>query len=130
MVVQQEAYVESYELVVTPDAAIADPRVAVLQDGIMLVVTGRNDAASGKTALDFELTLTEYERPFRVREIQLLSAAAPVQIQVPEGLVRRLSTSANLGPDDVLVIGGSALPLEGDKVLLAFVAVERVLLED
>ena len=124
MVVRQEAYIESYELVVTADAAIADPQVGVLQDGIMLVITARNDGESGKTALDFGLTLTEYERPFKVREIELISAASPVQIQVPEGLVRRLSTSANMGPNDVLVIGGCALPLEDDKVLLAFVAVE------
>lgn len=129
MVVQQEAYIQSFELVVSPESAIADPQVGVLNDGLLLVVTARADEGSDKTALDFALTLAEYERPFKVREIELVGAAAPVQIQVPEGLVRRLNTSVDLGPEEVLVIGGSSLPVQGDRVLLAFVAVEPVGME-
>lgn len=124
--VHQEAYIESYELVVSAGAALADPCVGVLHEGFMFLVRAQTDEESGKTALDLELTMTEYEHPLEVREIQLVGAAAPVQIQVPEGLVRRLTTSANLGPDDVLVIGGTSLPVEGGKVLVAFVGIELV----
>lgn len=122
-VTRQEAYVSSYELVVSEQNAIADPRVEVINDGLLLNVRASTDPEDGSIALDLELTLTELEHPLAQREIRL-SASAPVTIQTPECLVRELKTGARLGVDGVLVIGGASLPVDEDRVLVAFVTAE------
>lgn len=119
-VTRQEAYVSSFELVVSAENAIADPRVEVINDGLLLNVRATTDPEDGSIAVDLELSLTELEHPLAQREVRLI-AGAPMTIQTPECLLRELKTGAGLGADEVLVIGGASLPVDGDRVLLAFV---------
>jgi hypothetical protein len=120
--VTQEAFVEAFELVVTEDAAIADPRVAVLTEGVHLSVTARAvEAPEGGTALELDLALADLERPIESVAVDL-GGPLPLHIDAPRCRERRLTSAATLAPGDVLVLGGAALPLDDRRVCVALLS--------
>lgn len=111
-VLNQHAYLAAFELVASGAALLADPEVAVAQEGWVLTCTSRLDEAGRGTLLDLELVLADLELPFGQRSIDLVGA--PLVLQVPSSVVRTLRTRVVLGADEALVLGGEGLPAEGD----------------
>jgi hypothetical protein len=123
-VMNQTAYVAGFEVVQHDDQAIADPRIDVAQDGVLLTAVMRG-VASGAHSIDLELTVCELERPFEERTIELFHRSVPVTVQLPRAILRRLSLASQLAPDEALVFGGAALHSTRDgKALIAVLEVD------
>ena len=120
----QTAYVGAYELTTTSEGAIADPRIDVALEGVLFDARATLDVAGGPTAVEFELVACDLERPFAQREVRMYSLA-PLTVQAPGGLTRRLSMQTALAGDEVLIFGGSSLPVdERGRALVALLEVE------
>jgi len=123
-VAKQDAYVAGFEMVRHADQAIADPQVAVAQDGVLLSAK-MHTATSGARSVDLELTICELDRPFHTRTIQLMHGAPPVTVQLPTGISRKLSLHSDLAPEEALVFGGTSLQVTRDgRALIAVLKVD------
>jgi hypothetical protein len=121
---QEQAYIAGFELVRSGDQAIADPRVEVAQGGALLCAKMQG-GAEGALAIDLELTLCELDRPFATRSIELLRGCAPVAVQIPTGISRKLAMHSDLARDEALVFGGTSLHVAPDgRVLVAVLEID------
>jgi hypothetical protein len=126
-VADEQTFVEAFDFSEGTDAAgveratIGDPIIATVSEGIR--VEARTTAIDGGGAVRLELGL-------RVRDLldsipestaRLPGFDASVTVQQPLLYTQHLAASADLGPEDVLVVGGLTTPREG-RVLVALVA--------
>lgn len=124
-IAKQVAYIAAFEIVSTLESAIADPRIEVASEGVLFTADARHDAAAGSIAVDLELTVCDLERPLAEHHLEVFPGAAPVTIQAPTGISRRLSAHTDLAPDESFLFGGSALPVDGrGRVLIALLEAE------
>lgn len=105
----QVAYIADFEVEITASAAIADPVVRTVQDGISLRVTPIVVPGTGELRLEVEFTRSDLKRPIQQVETSLdVPGASKVTIQLPE-----LSKTSWNSDDLVLSPGSGGIRVRG-----------------
>ncbi|HTF88936.1 MAG TPA: hypothetical protein VK843_11045 [Planctomycetota bacterium] len=117
-VARQCAYVAAFELSQTPGMAIADPIVAVTEDGYLLRLGARTPMEADAFELSVELVLSDLDQPMRERLLTLPGSAIPVTVQEPAWMTQRIQTSATLSDTRALLLAGIPAREEGQTLLL------------
>jgi hypothetical protein len=125
LVVNQRAYISGFQISSTADVAIADPRIDIAEDGILLLVDVEPIGQANEIAFGFELLQSTLDRDFEERDIQLLPGLAPVTLQLPHGISCKTTGSSRLSSDEALVFTGSQhMPGGSSRAMLAILTVE------
>lgn len=112
--VHQSAYIRSCELQSTAEGATVDPEIGVVSEGLQVRTHVDHDPDSGSNAVALELWISRLERPFPSIELRTGRNWSPIQVQVPGGVLRHVTTSSVLAAEESLVFGGAALPVFTD----------------
>jgi hypothetical protein len=125
--INQVAYIKSFtvEVVEPGQREIADPEVAVINEGLVLDVRA-TPIDEGILALELALDCAEVVRPIKTRKVRL-STAAPSEgeIGVPEVLSSRIVATVTVREGSSVVL---STPRQGDKTgeLVLVLTAERV----
>jgi hypothetical protein len=122
---EEQAYLAGFEVVAGRAEVIADPRVEVVQGGVVLQVRATRGPGAESWTLALELTTVELDRPLAVRTLRLGGLGAPLTMQVPSGILRRLRCGASQATDQALLLGGAALASASRTAGTLLVLVER-----
>jgi len=101
----QQAFVEGFEITRAGADLIGDPCIATTEEGIALDVRARLGAARSVT-VDVAWKHTELLRPLLESSVRLPGSGVDVVVQIPLAVRQELASSVELGPDEVLVLGG------------------------
>ena len=105
-VVNQISYVRDFNVEVAQASFIADPKIDVIHDGIVLDVRPviRHDRKS--VTLTIEPTVARLVRPIPTFTTSLGGSTLPVLLQLPELLVQTFSTTIQVPDGGTVLIGG------------------------
>lgn len=119
-VLSQVSYVKDYTIeVVEPGAReIADPQIAVINEGLVLDVRA-TPLGAGLLGLDLQLQSSELLRPIRTRKIRL-STANPIEVEIglPEVTTVRIVSTVLLKEGASVVLSTPSQNSEEDLALL------------
>jgi len=104
-VLNQIAYVMDYDVEIAQAASIADPIVAVIQDGVILDVRPIVSADRRFITLELRPTIAELQRPIEERPTTL-GTQNSVTIQLPEVEIQRVRTSIPIPDGGTVLLGG------------------------
>ncbi len=105
-VLNQLAYVQDYDVEIAQAASIADPIIAVVEDGVILDVRPVVSADRRFITLELRPTVAELKRPIRELVTSLGNTGNPVTIQLPELEVSRARTSVPMPDGGTVLLGG------------------------
>ncbi len=114
----QVAYLERFELVAYGRDCVADPAVGVAEEGFLLKAHPEQPSAAGGVPLQLELVVASLEQPMRERTVALPGSGALVSLQSPLSTSQKLATELELGPDDLLILGGLPASEPGEYLFL------------
>ena len=97
-VINQTAYVRDFDVEVAQAAFIADPKVDVIQDGIVLDVS--------PVILNLNPTVAELQRPIPTFTTSLAGSTLPVTVQLPNLTVTNFSTTVKVPDGGTVLLGG------------------------
>jgi len=125
--INQVAYIKSFtvEVVEPGQREIADPEVAVINEGLVLDVRA-TPIDAGLLALELALDCAEVVRPIKTRKVRLsTSAPSEGEIGVPEVLSSRIVATVAVQEGSSVVL---STPRQGDKAgeLVLVLTAERV----
>ncbi|MFO0418334.1 MAG: hypothetical protein ACK53T_02895 [Planctomycetota bacterium] len=105
-VTNQTTYVRDFDVEVAQAAFIADPKVDVVQDGLVLDVqpTILNDRKY--IILNLNPTVAELERPIRTFTTSLAGSTLPVTLQLPNLTVTNFATTVTVPDGGTVLMGG------------------------
>jgi Flp pilus assembly secretin CpaC len=104
-VLNQVAYVQDFDVQIATAAAIADPIIQVVQDGVVLDVRPVISADRRFVTLDLRPTVATLVRP--IQEISTsLASTGTVTIQLPELELQRMRTVVSVPDGGTLLLGG------------------------
>ena len=105
-VTNQTTYVRDFDVEVAQAAFIADPKVDVVQDGLVLDVqpTILNDRKY--IILNLNPTVAELERPIRTFTTSLAGSTLPVTLQLPVLTVTNFATTVTVPDGGTVLMGG------------------------
>ncbi|QDU66668.1 hypothetical protein [Engelhardtia mirabilis] len=104
-VLNQQAYVQDYDVEIATGASIADPIIAVVEEGVVLDVRPVVSADRRYITLELRPTVAELQRP--IREITTgLANLTPVTIQLPELDIQKVRTTVPLPDGGTVLLGG------------------------
>ena len=107
-VLNQLAYVQDYNVEIATGAAIADPIVQVVQDGVVLDVRPVISADRRFITLDLRPTVATLTRP--IAEVATsLATSGTVTIQLPELELQRMRTVVSVPDGGTVLLGGLKL---------------------
>jgi hypothetical protein len=106
-VLNQQAYVSGFDVLIEPDAAIADPQIDVLQEGFVLDIEPRLTVNGNSVRLLLEIERSEVLRPIEEREgpVGVAGASVPVTVQMPVVVTRGLEVERVVPIGSSLVLG-------------------------
>ena len=104
-VLNQVAYVQDFNVEIAQGASIADPIVAVVQDGVILDVRPVVSADRRFITLELRPTVAELRRPL-AEIVTTLGSQNSVTIQLPEVDLRRVRTSIPMPDGGTVLLGG------------------------
>lgn len=129
-IINQTAYVRDFDVEVAQAAFIADPRIDVIQDGIVLDVKPTVSHDRRHITLDMQPTVAELIRPIPTFSTSLAGATQPVTVQLPQLIVRSFATTVTVPDGSSVLIGGlrevlnrerrAEIPILGRIPLLSF----------
>ncbi len=105
-VINQTSYVRDFDIEVAQAAFIADPKVDVIQDGIVLDVKPTVNYDRRSITLELHPTVAELIRPIPTFSTSLAGTTQPVTIQLPTLQVRSFATVATVPDGGSVLIGG------------------------
>jgi hypothetical protein len=123
------AYLADFEILVDEGAAIADPRIGVVEEGLIMAARGRvllrEETGRDQPGIDLDLTLVlaDLQRPFPELAVSLPVSPTPVSVQRPIASQQRLQTRTCITADDCLTLGVLSTG-DPDRYLYAFVTAE------
>jgi Flp pilus assembly secretin CpaC len=104
-VLNQVAYVQDFDVQIATAAAIADPIIQVVQDGVVLDVRPVISADRRFVTLDLRPTVATLVRP--IQEVSTsLASTGTVTIQLPELELQRMRTVVSVPDGGTLLLGG------------------------
>ncbi len=107
------SYISDFEVNVSASAAIADPQVRVIRDGIVLDVRPTISADRRYVTLEMRPTLATLLRPIATIATSL-GVGPPVSIQTPELQLQRIRTTVTIPDGGSFLIGGLRRMVEND----------------
>lgn len=105
-VINQTAYVRDFDVEVAQAAFIADPKVDVIQDGIVLDVQPVIQNDRKYIILNLNPTVAELQRPIPTFTTSLAGSTLPVTLQLPNLTVTNFSTTAKVPDGGTVLLGG------------------------
>jgi len=105
-VMNQVAYVQDFDVEIAQSASIADPIVAVVEDGVVLDVRPVVSADRRFITLELRPTVAELQRPIGSFTTSLGSGSNTVTIQLPELEISRVRTSVPMPDGGTVLLGG------------------------
>ncbi|MEM7204251.1 MAG: hypothetical protein AAF628_28590 [Planctomycetota bacterium] len=105
-VINQTSYVRDFDVEVAQAAFIADPKVDVIQDGIVLDVRPTLAHDRKHIMLSLQPTVAELSRPIPTLTTSLAGTTVPVTLQLPTLTVRTFATTASVPDGGSVLIGG------------------------
>lgn len=105
-VINQTSYVRDFDVEVAQASFIADPKIDVIHDGIVLDVRPiiRHDRQS--VTLIMEPTVATLQRPIPLFTTSLAGSTLPVTLQLPVLVVKSFATTAQVPDGGTVLIGG------------------------
>jgi general secretion pathway protein D len=105
-VINQTSYVRDFDVEVAQASFIADPKIDVIHDGVVLDVRPiiRHDRRS--VTLVLQPTVAELQRPIPLFTTSLAGSTLPVTLQLPVLTVRSFATTAQVPDGGTVLIGG------------------------
>lgn len=104
-VMTQNSYVQDFDVEIAQSAAIGDPIVQTIRDGIILDVRPIVSADRRFITMEMRPTVAELVRPFPTFQTSLANGP-PVTIQVPEIAISRVRTTVTMPDGGSLMLGG------------------------
>ncbi|MFT4537605.1 MAG: hypothetical protein ACI835_000035 [Planctomycetota bacterium] len=104
-VLNQVAYVRDYDVEIAQAAAIADPIIGVIQDGVILDVRPTVSADRRFITLEMRPTIAELKRPI-IERPTTLGTQNSVTIQLPEVEFQRVRTTIPIPDGGTVLLGG------------------------
>ena len=105
-VINQTAYVRDFDVEVAQAAFIADPKVDVIQDGIVLDVQPIIQNDRKYITLNLNPTVAELERPIPTFTTSLAGSTLPVTVQLPNLTVTNFATTVKVPDGGTVLLGG------------------------
>lgn len=129
-VINQTAYVRDFDVEVAQASFIADPKVDVIQDGIVLDVQPVIQHDRKYIILQLQPTVAELQRPIPTFTTSLAGSTLPVTLQLPNLTVTSFATTAKVPDGGTVLLGGlrqllskerrAEVPLLGRLPLIGF----------
>ncbi len=129
-VINQTSYVRDFDVEVAQAAFIADPKVDVIHDGVVLDVRPVISHDRRHVLLVLQPTVAELQRPIPTFTTSLAGSTLPVTLQLPQLTVRSFATTANIPDGGSVLIGGmrtltnrerrAAVPVLADIPILSY----------
>ena len=104
-ILNQVAYLQDFDVEIAQAASIADPIVAVIQDGVILDVRPVVSADRRFITLELRPTVAILKRPIEER-VTTLGSQNSVTIMLPEVEIQRVRTSVPLPDKGTVLLGG------------------------
>ncbi|MHC4375066.1 MAG: hypothetical protein ACYS26_00565 [Planctomycetota bacterium] len=108
-VLNQLTFVQDYNVQIATAAAIADPIVQVVQDGVVLDVRPVVSADRRFITLDLRPTVATLTRPIEEFSTSLATSGGTVTIQLPELELQKLRTVVTVPDGGTVLLGGLKL---------------------
>ncbi|MGE3171131.1 MAG: hypothetical protein AB7O97_00810 [Planctomycetota bacterium] len=105
-VINQTAYVRDFDVEVAQASFIADPKVDVIQDGIVLDVQPVIEQSRKYIVLNLNPTIAELTRPIPTFTTSLAGSTLPVTLQLPNLTVTSFATTARVPDGGTVLLGG------------------------
>lgn len=105
-VINQTAYVRDFDVEVAQASFIADPKVDVIQDGIVLDVQPVIMMDRKYIVLNLNPTVAELTRPIPTFTTSLAGSTLPVTLQLPNLTVTSFATTARVPDGGTVLLGG------------------------
>ncbi len=105
-VINQTAYVRDFDVEVAQASFIADPKVDVIQDGIVLDVQPVIQQDRKYIILNLNPTIAELQRPIPTFTTSLAGSTLPVTLQLPNLTVTSFATTARVPDGGTVLLGG------------------------
>lgn len=102
--IDERAYVSSFEYHAVQGAAIADPRIDVVESGIVVSLRPSAPQDDGVVAVALALTIGRVAEP--VERLPFDFAWSRLEIEVPLRFTQRLDATVPLAPDSAIVVSG------------------------
>ena len=129
-VINQTAYVRDFDVEVAQASFIADPKVDVIQDGIVLDVRPVIQQDRKYIILNLNPTIAELSRPIPTFTTSLAGSTLPVTLQLPNLRVTSFATTVRVPDGGTVLLGGlrqvltrerrAEIPLLSQLPLLSF----------
>ncbi|MEO0650973.1 MAG: hypothetical protein AAFZ65_09870 [Planctomycetota bacterium] len=101
----QQAYVQDYDVEIATGASIADPIIAVVEEGVTLDVRPVVSADRQYITLELRPTVATLQRPIRTLTTGLANLT-PVTIQLPELDIQKVRTTVPIPDGGTVLLGG------------------------
>ncbi len=105
-VINQTSYVRDFDIEVAQASFIADPKVDVIQDGVVLDVRPTITHDRRRVALSLQPTIAELVRPIPTFSTSLAGSTLPVTLQLPIMRVKSFATTAEVPDGGSVLLGG------------------------
>lgn len=105
-VINQTAYVRDFDVEVAQASFIADPKVDVIQDGIVLDVQPVVQQDRKYIILNLNPTIAELSRPIPTFTTSLAGSTLPVTLQLPNLRVTSFATTVRVPDGGTVLLGG------------------------
>jgi Flp pilus assembly secretin CpaC/tetratricopeptide (TPR) repeat protein len=104
-VLNQVAYVQDFDIEIAQAASIADPIIAVIQDGVILDVRPVVSADRRFVTLEMRPTIAQLERPIEEKPTST-GTQNTVNIMLPQVEIQRVRTSIPIPDGGTVLLGG------------------------
>ena len=104
-VMKQNSYVQDFDVEIAQAAAIGDPIIQTIRDGIILDVRPIVSADRRFITMELRPTVADLVRPIPTFQTSL-ATGPPVTIQVPELAISRVRTTVTMPDGGMLLLGG------------------------
>lgn len=104
--INQLAFVQDFDVEVAQTAFIADPQVAIIQDGLDLDVRPVVSNDRRYVTLQLQPTIATLQRPIQTFTTSLGAFTSPVTLQLPEINIQKAQTTVRVPDGGTLLIGG------------------------
>ena len=105
-VMNQVAYIKDFDVEIAQASSIADPIIAVVQDGVILDVRPVVSADRRFITLELRPTVAELKRPIKSFTTSLGVSGNSVAIHLPELEISRVRTSVPMPDGGTVLLGG------------------------
>jgi len=114
-VLRQTSFIRDYEVEIAQAAAVANPVVDVVKDGVVLDV--RPVVSADRRFITMELRPTVMELELPIPEfVTTLGVGQPVAIQLPRTTLQRVRTTITMPDGGTVMLGGTKLSAKQDLV--------------